>query len=373
MNFWENNLRFHEKAFEGNSSGKAGLEAIGSIRDVLGSDWEPDPPHPLRSKLVLSSEENYQWLIHFSLKLKELRQISGSDHVLTRLGPSASYLGALAEMDFGLKLRLSGYSAKFGFQRGEPSPDLVAEIAGQETDIEITSLNQPYEELAGFSAFDSVMMPAINARCRSGGMWARVPARKELEEVREKATQAVTQANSERRMVELNIPGLLHCYIAPEDLASKIPAPWQGSFVMRTHSPRPKKDRLAMKIEEKAKSQLARSKPGILVVYDRFSSPDESQRFFDEKEIELVVGTFPNLAGVILVFPFNAWDSPPPKRMNRNGRSYVEYSLPDREVERCVIWGNPMVNHRAVLEPIVNCLTGSPANLAKLFAYPLGQ
>src|SRR5438093_13577863 len=103
---------------------------------------------------------------------------------------------------------------------------------------------------------------------------------------------------------------------------------------MRTHSPRPKKDRLAMKIEEKAKSQLARSIPGILVVYDRFSSPDESQRVFDEKEIELVVGTFPNLAGVSLVFPFNAWDSPPPKRMTRSDRTPVEYSRPARGGDR---------------------------------------
>jgi len=105
--------------------------------------------------------------------------------VLARFRPSDQYLGALGEMDFALKVRLSGYPCKFAFQRGEPSADLVAEIAGQETDIEITSLNRPYEDLAGFSAFDSVMMPAINARCRSGGMWARVPKPREIEKVRE--------------------------------------------------------------------------------------------------------------------------------------------------------------------------------------------
>ena len=137
---------------------------------------------------------------------------------------------------------------------------------------------------------------------------------------------------------------------------------------MRTKSPLPKKDRLARTIKAKAKGQLFGQKPSILVVYDRFSSPDETQRFFDEKEIELVVGTFSNLAGVILVFPFNAWDSPPTKRVNKNGRSYVEYSLPDREVERCVIWGNPMVNQRSILEPIIKSLTDFPDNLTKLFA-----
>jgi len=366
-------LSFHESAHEGDPSGKEGLEAVRSILGVLGPDWKPDAGHPLRSKLMLSSEDNYRWLIHFAQKLKELSRIPGSNHVLARFPPPDQYLGALSEMDFALKIKLSGYPCKFAFQRGEPSPDLVAEIAGQETDIEITSLNRPYEELAGFAAFDSVMMPAINARCRSGGMWARVPSPKELEEVREKASKAVTQANSERRMIELNIPSLLNCYIAPEDLASEIPVPWRGSFVMRTQSPRPKKDRLAKTIVEKAKAQLSRSKPSILVIYDRFSNPDEPQGFLDEKDIEIVVGTFPKLAGVILVFPFNAWDSPPPKRVNKNGRSYVEYSLSDSEVERCVIWGNPMVNHRSVLEPIINCLTDFPDNLNKMFASPQGS
>jgi hypothetical protein len=368
MAYWDYVLGFHEKAHERNPSGKAGLEAIRSIRDILDPDLQPDARHPLRSKLMLSSEENYRWLIHFSQKLKELKQIHGSERVLARFGHSDEYLGALAEMDFGLKVRLSGYPCKFSFERGKPSPDIVAEIAAQETDIEITSLNPPYDDVAWTSAIDSVTMTAINAHCRAGGMWARVPAPKELEEVKGKASQAVAKANAERKMVELNIPGLLNCYIEPEDLDSQIPVPWRGSFVMRTQSPRPKKDRLAMKIGEKAKSQLSSSKPSVLVIYDRFSSPDESQRFFDEKEIELVVGTFGNLAGVILVFPFNAWDSPPTKRVNKNGRSYVEYSLPDREVESCVIWGNPMADHHSLLEPIIKCLTDFPDNLTKLFA-----
>src|SRR5437879_9558433 len=109
-------------------------------------------------------------------------------------------------MDFALKIKLAGYHCRFAFQRGKPSPDLVAEIAGYEIDIEITSLNQPYEELAGFDALDSVMNPAIYNRCRSGGIWARVPSQRELKEVRAKASQVVAQAVRERRMVELNIP-----------------------------------------------------------------------------------------------------------------------------------------------------------------------
>ncbi len=89
---------------------------------------------------------------------------------------------------------------------------------------------------------------------------------------------------------------------------------------------------------------------------------------FNEKEIELVVGAFKNLACVVLVCPFNSWDSFPPKRADKNGRSLVEYSLPDGECERCVIWKNIMADHQAVTESITNCVIDSPRNLTKLFA-----
>src|SRR6266704_710580 len=95
-------LRFHESAHKGDPSGKEGLQAIRSILETLGPDWSPDARHPLRSKFMLSSEDNYKWLIHFAQKLKELLLIPGSDHVLARFRPSDGYLGALGEMDFAL-------------------------------------------------------------------------------------------------------------------------------------------------------------------------------------------------------------------------------------------------------------------------------
>ncbi len=89
---------------------------------------------------------------------------------------------------------------------------------------------------------------------------------------------------------------------------------------------------------------------------------------FNEKELELVVGGFENLAGVILVYPFSAWDPPPPRREDKDGRVFIEYSLMDGESERCVIWKNIILDHRSVVEPIIDCLLSSPANLTKLFA-----
>lgn len=327
--YWGAVLRFHEKVFPEQPNGKAGLAAILRIREILGPDSEPSGPgrHPLISKLYQASETNYNWLIHFARKLEELLQIPEHDHVLARFGGSDTYPAALAEMEFALKIRLFGFPCKFAFRRGEPSPDLVAEVAGQQTDIEITSLNAPYEDVIGIEALSAVIQIAGNAKCVAGGMWGRIPSRKELQEIAKKAQDAVEEANASQRLVELNVLGLLTCYIAPNDKASEIPAMWRGSFVMRTRSALPKKDRLARTIEEKVKSQLSGSKPGILVIYDRLSSPDEVKQLFDEREIDLVVGTFPNLAGVILVYPFSAHQPPLPERANEEGRVYLEYPL----------------------------------------------
>lgn len=366
--FWEFTVRFHESASKGDPNRELGLVAIRSIRDMFGSDWTPDGRHPLRNKLSISSQDNYEWMIHFSQKLSELSKIPGYEHVLSHLRNSETYASALSETDIALRLRLAGHSPRFAFEISERRPDLVAEIRGQSVDIEITSINQPYEDTAGFEALSIANFIAIQRGCRAGGLWSRPPRPEEFEMVKVKVNEAVTQAMAEHTLIRLNIPGLLTCYVAPEDLTSEIPQQWRGSFVMRTAAVKPKKDRIASKIQEKMKGQLSGVTPSVLVIYDRFSTPDEMLEFFNEKELELVVGGFENLAGVILVYPFSAWDPPPPRREDKDGRVFIEYSLMDGESERCVIWKNIILDHRSVVEPIIDCLLSSPANLTKLFA-----
>jgi len=344
------------------------LAALGSISDIFGSDWMPDRRHPLRNKLMVSSQPNYEWFVHFVRKLSELTKIPGYEHVLSHLRNWDTYASALSEMDIALRLKLAGHFPKFAFERGERKPDLIAEIGSQSVDIEITSLNQPYEDSAGFEAFSIVNFVAIQRGCRAGGLWSRPPRPDEFESVKAKANEAITEATAGHKLVRMNIPGLLMCYIAPEDLSSEIPQQWRGSFVMRTSTVKPKKDRIASKIQEKMTGQLSGPNPSVLFIYDRFSAPDETLQSFNEKELELVVGAFENLAGVVLVYQFSAWDHPSPRREDKDGRVFIEYSLPDGESERCVIWKNIMLDHRSVVEPIIDCLLSSPANLTKLFA-----
>ena len=366
--FWQRITKFHDSGVAlADPSGQRGLEAIYFLLDTLGRDWEPDGGHPLRNKLSISSEPNYQWLVHFMVKLRELAQISGNEQVVSRLRNSKSYPGALSEMEFALRLRLGGQPCRFSPIGTQPLPDLVATLEDKEVDIEVTSLNPPREDAFWIEAIGTVQMRATQAHCVAGGLWSRVPAESELKTAAEKAQEAVDQATTEHKMINLNIPGLLTCYIAPDDLASEIPSEWRGSFVMRTKAPVPKKDRLANKIEQKAKRQLSRRKPSLLVIYDRFSSPDEMERLFDEKELELTVGSFTNLAGVILVYPFSSWDARPMSRKDKKGRTYLEYPVANGESERCVIWKNIMVDHQPVIEPVISCLTNSSAHFVKLF------
>jgi hypothetical protein len=204
-------------------------------------------------------------------------------------------------------------------------------------------------------------------RCVGGGAWSHPPTKQQIQQVSDLAKQKADESLRARRVVQLNIPGLVTYYIAPSDLVSQLPNQWRGSTVMRTKSRRPKEDRLAEKVEYKTKAQL-RSNTGILVVYDRFSSPDEMRGFFDHKDIELVIATFKNLAGVALVFPFTAIENAPPILERKERRVYIRHCLSGNEYESCVIWGNIMANHDLVIERFVESMRDYPGNLDRLFA-----
>jgi len=127
------------------------------------------------------------------------------------------------------------------------------------------------------------------------------------------------------------------------------------------------KDRLARKVEDKARHQL-HGKHGLLVVYDRLSTPDQMKQWFDEREIELVIGTFKNLAGVILVFSSARIIEPPSdSHETREGRVFIQHRLPDGAWEAAVAWGNIMANHKTILGAVIGSIMEFPVNLKRLF------
>ena len=103
-------------------------------------------------------------------------------------------------MDLSLKLKLAGHTCRFVFVRGKTSPDLVAEAARQETDAEITSLNEPCEDLAGLNPISSVTQMALYGKCAADGVWGRGPWESELSLVHEKVKSAVEEANSNDKL-----------------------------------------------------------------------------------------------------------------------------------------------------------------------------
>ncbi len=381
--YWDRIVEIHKTKGKDRPSGQAGLAAIQTIRRILDSRWQPGEfgtpyswPQQLESRLSVIYEPN-KWLIDFAKKLEALERIPGHEHVLDQFSLPDRYPSALMELDFGLKLKLAGIPCKYDFQRGTPTPDLVAEIDGKEVDIEVTSLARPRDDTAGMEAMSALITIAIQGKCLAGGIWAKAPSRVELERIKKKAHAAVNEAKTERKLVEFNEPGVLSCVVCPEDMAAQVQqSSWNlGSFVMRTPQRLPKKDRLARTIEKKGKEQLSRGRPSILVVYDRFSSPDEARGFVNEKEIELSVGAFSNLAGVILVCPFMVTSlmaeeqrPAPVGKETKENRTLVEYLLPDGEAEICTVWRHPMGKHRAVIERVLQCLEGFPGNLNSLYA-----
>jgi len=382
--YWDRIVEIHKAKGKDRPSGEPGLAAIQTVRRILGSRWRPGGfgtpyswPQQLESRLSVIYEPNYKWLIHFAKKLEALEEIPGYESVLDQFGLPDRYPSALMEMDFGLKLKLASISCKYDFQRGTPTPDLVAQIDGKVVDIEVTSLARPTDDTAGMEAMSALITIAIQGKCVAGGIWAKAPSRVELERIRKKAHAAVNEAKTERKLVEFNEPGVLSCIVCPEDMATQVQQPpWNlGSFVMRTPQRLPKKDRLARTIERKGKEQLSRERPSILVVYDRFSNPDEARGFVNEKEIELSVGAFSNLAGVILVCPFMVTSlmaeeqrPSPTRKETKENRTLVEYMLPDGEAEICTVWRHPMGKHAAVIERVLQGLEGFPRNLSSLFA-----
>ncbi len=367
VDFWDYTVKFQEKANRDLRNGKAGLVALAKIHDLLGPYWnETKQRHALRNHLQLASQLNNDWLAQFAGQLEELRRIPGSRKVLTRLGSSETYAAASGELDFALKLRLRNYHVEFVPTSQETTPDLSVRLGEKIVGVEITSLNTPSEDSLSVDAFSAVLGPTFNHGTVAGGILGHVPTLKEITKLKEAVEQASKTAVQDHRMMKVNVPGLLMCFVAPSDLRGEIPQMWRGSFVMNTRTPKPKKDRLARTIEEKAKSQLLNWEPGLLVVYDRFSSPEEMEWFFDERDIGLLVGTFPNLAGVILIHPFSSFDKMEPRLKESEGRTLVEYSLPVSGAERCVIWANPMTDHETIIRSIIECLKNFPTNLGAL-------
>jgi hypothetical protein len=379
---WDEVLQFHETACKNIPNGKAGLIAIKTIRRILGAKWTPPKPGisfeyspwmGIHNRFWHAYEPNYRWLIHFARKLEGLTRIPGNERVIDRFHVPEEYPSLIGEMDFGLKVSLSKISCSYDFEKGKPTPDLIATIGNEQVDIEITSLNRPREDVVGMEALDWVPRTVIEAKCVSGGIWGRVPTNVQFERVKKKVLAGIKKAKAKRTLVEVNEPGVLLCNIVLEEIAGKASSPWPlGNFVIRNRSVS-KKDRLARTIENKAKAQLSRGHPSVLVVYDRFSSPDEARGFLGEKEIELSVGAFSNLAGVILVSPFNTFYgaenfSGSPQVVTKENRTLVECSLPDNEAEISTIWGHPWQRHRSAVEALVQCLLDFPRNLVQLYS-----
>jgi len=367
--WWDGAENFQGKISGEDPSGKEGFEGFLKIRRILEPHWDSNGSgrHPLRSKFYVASEPNYKWLSHFARKLERLEKVIGSDEPIARLGVPEEYSGAWAELDFALRLHLAGISCEFVPRTSEPTPDMWCEIKGEKVDIEVTSLAAPDVEMVSLWIMGEITGHLFQQRCLGGGLFGREPNQGEARQLLGLVVDAAKRAKLNHRKETVNVPGLLACHIVPDDMASAMPQEWLGHFEMSTRTRPPIEDKLRSKIDEKAMRQLSQSKTAVLVVHNRYSSQDEMVKLSNNRDVGIKIGTFPNLAGTILIQFFVSYDPFSPTFTSNGSTIFLEHNLLDGEAERCAVWSNPMGgNLRTFLDPLIECQKNLPVNLTQI-------
>ncbi|HZY93360.1 MAG TPA: hypothetical protein VFE98_00675 [Candidatus Bathyarchaeia archaeon] len=348
--------------------GTGGLKALTRIRTILEPHWvaSPSRPHPLRNKFHVAYEFNYVWFTHFARKLEEMIKIPGHENALARLGVPEQFSHAWFELEMALRLRLSKFSCIFVKQQSSATPDLRFDNAGRSVDLEVSSLNQPEQDAIAMQILDAVypFQPGLVA----GGLFSPQRYKGDVVEwFRSKTADAVRRAIQTNQMVEVNEPERLQYYVAPEAQAHLIPEKYRGHFALATSTPKSKKDRVIEKIDSKMKDQLSNSGASALVMYDTFSTPDDVKDLVENYDVPVKIGTYKNLACVALVTPIPPHETVAIRKRQRDGTTYIEQRLPEREAEKCIIWENPIRNHSRTVESLVGCFTEYPESLRILF------
>ena len=353
------------------------MQGFKIIRKILEPHWVISGVyHPLSYRFWgYSAEGNYRWFSNFGKFLEVGSTISGSERVIHHLGNSTEYLRALAELDFGVRLLLSGIKCEFVPTKSSPTPDLIFHSGSIVSHVEITSLNPPEQERAELEAITWLNMEQINNDLVGGGKlyWDNPGTfRLDLDKIKQVAKDAISETLTTRTVVQRNVRGLFVYAVAPDDRAKDLPK-WADHFETAGQTPLPKKDKIVRKIQWKVEHQLSSQKSSVLVIYDRVTFPDEINSLAQNHDISVKVETFSNLAAVILIHPFDnpfAVANLDTKNEIGWGVTAVYHRLPTGEAEQCLTWPNSGVEHSGVVNALRKCVTDYPANLSRLLRWP---
>jgi hypothetical protein len=365
---WDFAEKLHREVHQQFPSGKLGLEAFLKIRNILEPFCDFKGNHPLRGRFLVVSEPSYQWLRHFARKLNGFVQIPGHSSVLVNMGKEKSFLGAWSEFDFATRMTISGNACSFVRTGSSATPDMQVELTGKNVMVEITSMNRPEEEMRWVSVTSAVVTQVFQRGCIGGGVFGKVPNDTQLTEITEKLATAVNEAKEEDRMAKVVIPGLFRYYVAPKAKVSELPQQWRGHLAMWTSTPIAQKDKLAQIVRRKVSTQLSEPQIGALVVYDYFSGAAVIAELFRSPDIGLVIGPFPNLACVILIHSFGAYNLNKPKngkRQDAEGATHFERPLPDGEAEEVIVWSNPMDGQEDIVQALLRQTMEFPQTLSR--------
>ncbi len=350
MSFWELMLRFHEHVHEDYPNGKEGLEAVRYLRNLLEPVWNADPPdHPLRNRVGMASQGSYERIQQYARKLFAASEIPGFGGLPVRLGHPNEHLGAMHEIETALRLRLEGYEVSFLETSSERlRPDLLVRSDDGRFAVEIGSLNPPDEERRMNEVLFRIWGPSIT-RAVLGGViiGARLSERKASELVSSVQT-AIAAAIQDHEVVRVNIPGLATVYVGPRDLASSLPEEFRESFHFIPPYERRAEERVARRLEEKAKQILELRVPGLVVLYDNLLGSESLRELLEspKDDIAVVLTSFPQILGLMVVTPLHSVQDPKKEHERLDDhRTRVITEVGIDEWEMVGIWENLQADH----------------------------
>jgi hypothetical protein len=376
MGYWDNVVRFHEKASKDIPAGKEGLRAIRFLRSFFEQREFNllDINHPLRNRLRVVFHHNYLWLMQYAQKLFTISSLSGfEEHVAKRLGIPKEYLNANNEIEVALKLHLEGLPVSFTRDRTLSTPDLTTRINNDTIKVEVSSLQPSDEETLIKNLYDDINLSCIQNDVTWCGFLNRLPSHNKLEDIIKQVKVAIDRAKETNKVEKLNFSGIATIILAPNNLSDQMPEDCRGNFSFRGPPKRTIEEKIQRKIKDKSKQLFSYDEPVFLYIYTHIIDRQIVYKLFSKKidEIVFVLATYPKLFGLSLTVPHLRIEIPSAIKSDslqidhKKNKVFLESEVGFYQYESTVIWKNPLADYHFPTE-IQHALERYSSNLTKL-------
>lgn len=375
MRYWEWVLKNHEKFSKNYPTGEDGLKAIlflKSFFERIGYDSIPKD-HPIRNRLGVGMEPNYQWLVQYARKLHTCSCIKGFKSVVKRLAKPQQYFTACNEIEVALKMYLQSLDVAFVETTSKPTPDLIIKNGRNKIGAEVTSLNPPDEENWIQALTNQIMMSTISREVVAGGFVSGVPSLSKIPEIIDRLSKTMENVKRNHEIEKFNEEGVATIYVAPPDLVEQVPEDSRGMYQFRLPDRRPVEEKIRHKIQEKNVQLFPYSDAGLLFIYTGMLNKQDIFELFQRgrNDVDIVLATYPRLLGLVLTVPHlqihvvSAMKADNLRKKTKGNMVFLESEAGVYQYESSIIWKNEHADQNFP-EDIIYALEDYSANLNKL-------